>query len=167
MNKVFRYLLQLAAFATFAVFVGYFSSSPAFEYARAEAAVVKLSLSHAAERVAPCVLLTPEEVAALAPNMRRSEKCERERVPLVIEMDVDGQNVLSIQAQPSGLWGDGPASVYHRFDLPPGQYRMQVRLRDSARADGWDYTLTENVTLTAGRYRTITFKAESGGFKLQ
>ena len=167
MNNLFRYLVQFAAFSAFAVFVGYFSSSPPFEYAQAESAVVKLSLSHAADRVAPCVLLTPEEIAALAPNMRRTESCERARLPLSIELDVDGQRVLAMQAAPSGLWGDGPASVYQRFDLPPGQYRMAVRLRDTARADGWDYTLVEDVNLTAGRYLTITFRAENGGFKIR
>jgi hypothetical protein len=166
-NKVLRYFVQFAAFVTFAVFVGYFSSSPPFEYARAESAVVKLSLSHATDRVAPCVMLTPEEIAELAANMRRTEICERARLPLSIELDVDGQRVLSMQAAPSGLWGDGPASVYQRFDLPPGQYRMAVRLRDTARTDGWDYTHVEDVTLIAGRYLTITFKAESGGFKIR
>ena len=167
MNKVLRYFVQLAAIAVFAVFVGYFSSSPPYSYAEAESAVVKLSLSHATDRVVPCVLLTPEEVAALAPNMRRTESCERARLPLTVEMDVDGQRVLSIEATPTGLWGDGPASVYQRFDLPPGQYRMAVRLRDTARADGWDYTLVEDVTLAAGRYLTVTFKAGTGGFKIR
>jgi hypothetical protein len=166
-SSVFRYFVQFAAFAAFAAFVGYFSSSPAFQYARAESAVVKLSLSHAADRVMPCVLLTPEEVAALAPNMRRTESCERARLPLDIELDVDGQRVYSLRAAPTGLWGDGPASVYQRFDLPPGEYRMAVRLRDTARTDGWDYTHVEDVTLTAGRYLTITFRAENGGFKIR
>lgn len=167
MNNLLRYLGQFAAFATFAVFIGYFSSTPAFEYAPAESAVVKLSLSHAADRVEPCVLLTPQEIAALAPNMRRTESCERARLPLSIELDVDGKSVLSMQAPPSGLWGDGPASIYQRFDLPPGQYRMAVRLRDTARTDGWDYTHVEDVTLKAGRYLTITFRAENGGFKIR
>ena len=167
MNRLLRYFVQFAAFAAFAVFVGYFSVSPQFQYARAESAVVKLSLSHATDRVAPCVLLTPKEIAALAPNMRRTESCERERLPLAIELDVDGQRLLAMQAAPSGIWGDGPASVYQRFDLPPGQYQLAVRLRDTARADGWDYTLVEDVNLTAGRYLTITFRAENGGFKIR
>lgn len=167
MNNVLRYLVQFGAFAAFAVFVAYFSSSPPYEYAQGESAVVKLSLSHAADRVEPCVLLTPEQIAALAPNMRRTESCERARLPLQVELDVDGQRILTMMAQPSGVWGDGPASIYQRFDLAPGQYRMAVRLRDTARVDGWDYTHTEDVTLSAGRYLTITFKAENGGFKIR
>ena len=72
MNSLFRYFVQFAAFAAFAVFLGYFSSSPPFQYARAESAVVKLSLSHATDRVAPCVLLTPAQIAALV-NSRSAD----------------------------------------------------------------------------------------------
>ena len=167
MNKVFRYIFQVLAFIAFGFGVGYFSASPQYQYASAEAAVIKLSLSHATDRVKPCVLLTPEEVAALAPNMRRLERCERERLPLTIELDVDGELILSLQALPTGLWGDGPASVYHRFDMPPGQYRLSARLRDTDRAEGWDYTYTQDVNLVAGRYLTITVKPETGGFKIR
>jgi hypothetical protein len=167
MISLLRHLSQLFCFALFAVAVGYFSASPAYQYAPAESAVIKLAFSHAAERVAPCIRLTPEEVAALAPNMRRTESCERERLPLTIELDVDGELVLSTQAEPSGLWGDGPASVYEKFILPPGEYTVNLRLRDSADDDAWDYTHVENVELVAGRYLTITFKAENGGFRIR
>jgi len=166
-NKLLRYFFQVAAFAAFALGVGYFSASPTYEYASAESAIIKLSLIHATDRVEPCVLLTPAEIAALAPNMRRTESCERERLPLTVELDVDGELILSVQALPAGLWSDGPASVYHRFDMPPGQYQLSARLRDTERAEGWDYTYTQSVNLVAGRYLTITFKAETGGFKIR
>ena len=164
---MFRYFLQLAAYAGFAVVVGYFSYWPQYEYAAPEHAVIKISLSHAAERVKPCVKLTPQEVAKLAPNMRRAEECERQRLPLVLELDVDGEAVLQLQAAPSGLWEDGPASIYERFDLPAGAHSISVRMRDSARVDGWDYTRVEEVLLEPGRYLTITFKAETGGFNIR
>lgn len=167
MRNVPRYLLQLLAYAAFALGIGYFSVAPRYPYAAADAAVVKLSLSHATGHIAPCVRLTPAEVAALAPNMRRAEKCERARLPLGIELEVDGRLVLAEQALPSGLWSDGPASIYRRFELPPGDYRLSARLRDSDRSSGWDYAYTENVRLEAGRYLTITFRAENEGFEFR
>lgn len=167
MNNALRYLLQFGCYALFALTVAWFSASPAYQYAAADLAQVKLSLSHAAEREAPCVQLSPEEVAALAPNMRRTEACERKRLPLTIEMAIDGELVLAREAPPSGLWGDGPASVYERLSLEPGNYQLQLRLRDSAREAGWDYTASENVELVAGQYLTISFKADSGGFSIQ
>jgi hypothetical protein len=166
-RKVFPYIVQLLAYAAFATGIGYFSVAPRYEYAAPGVAVVKLSLSHATNRVEPCVRLTPEEVAALAPNMRRAEKCERARLPLRIEIDLDGELILAAEALPSGAWSDGPASIYHTFDLPPGEYRLGARLRDSDRADGWDYAYTEDVRLTAGRYLTITFRAENTGFEFR
>jgi len=63
------------------------------------------------------------------------------------------------------LWEDGPASVYERIEVAPGKHRLDMRLRDSARTDGWDYTGSEMVVAEAGRYLTITFRPETGGFK--
>lgn len=162
-----RILAQLLAYAAFAAITGYLSASPAYDYADAGNATVKLSLSHAADRVKPCVRLTPEEIAALAPNMRRPEKCERARLPLTVELQIDGETVTRIVAAPSGLWDDGPASIYARFEVAPGSHRVVARLRDSNRNDGWDYVHAEKVNLSAGRYFTITFRAEAGGFSFR
>jgi len=166
-TKVLRYALQTATYVAFAVVIGYLSFWPRYEYASPELAVVKLSLSHATERVEACVQLTPQQIAELAPNMRRSQSCGRGRLPLVLELEVDGEVVFEQQAAPSGLWEDGPASVYERFELSPGAHTFAIRLRDSANADSWDYTHDQDAVLEAGRYLTITFKAENGGFRIQ
>jgi len=162
-----RFSMQIAAYTAFAVVVGYLSFWPRYDYGSAELAAVKLSLSHPTERVEPCVELTPQQIAELAPNMRRTQACERQRLPLLLELEVDGEVAFSLKAAPTGLWEDGPASVYERFNLLPGAHSITVRLRDSARTEGWDYTHTEDVVLEAGRYRTITFKAENGGFRIR
>ncbi|MDH3758935.1 MAG: hypothetical protein OEV10_06805 [Gammaproteobacteria bacterium] len=167
MNSWFRIALQALTYAAFAVVLGYLSASPAYDYAAEEYATVKLSLSHAANRVKPCVRLTPKEIAELAPNMRRPEKCERERLPLTVEFEIDGEIVTRIEAAPSGLWNDGPASVYERFEVAPGTHTIIARLRESDRPDGWDYVHSETVTLLAGRYFTVTFRAETGGFSFR
>ena len=107
------------------------------------------------------------QIAELAPNMRRPETCERQRLPLTVELEIDGETVANIEAPPSGLWNDGPASIYERFDTEPGLHTITARLRDSNRTEGWDYVRTEDVTLVAGRYFTVTFRAETGGFVFQ
>lgn len=159
--------LQVLMFVAFAAFVGYLSASPSYHYASSELTTVKLSLSHAANRVKPCVRLTPQEISELAPNMRRPERCERERLPLSVEVDIDGETVIRIVAPPSGLWNDSPASVYERFDIAPGPHEVTARLRDTARDKGWDYSHTEQVDLGAGQYFTITFRPETGGFRFR
>ena len=167
MNNGLRIAVQLVTYAIFAVGVGYLSASPAYDYADAGKATIKLSLSHAADRVKPCVRLTPEEIAELAPNMRRPETCERQRLPLTVELEIDGTVVAHIEAPPSGLWDDGPGSIYERFEVEPGEHTITARLRDSDRSDGWDYPHTENVTLVASRYFTVTFRAATGGFRFR
>ena len=167
MSRALKIAIQGIAYALFAAFLGYLSASPGYDYAAGDKASVKLSLSHAANRVKPCVRLTPKEIAELPPNMRRTETCERERLPVAVELEIDGDIVISLEAPPSGLWNDGAASVYERFEIEPGAHTVTARLRDTDRDDGWDYSHTEEVTLAAGRYFTVTFRAETGGFKFR
>ena len=164
MTRALKWTTQLAAYIAFAALVAYLSASPAYNYAAADLATIKLSLSHATERVEPCVQLTPEQVAELAPNMRRIEQCERERLPLIVELELDGALLARVAAPPAGLWGDGPASIYERIEVEPGEYTVIARLRDSGRDQGWDYTTSGHVRLQPGRYFTITFDAAAGGF---
>ena len=95
------------------------------------------------------------------------ESCERERLPLIIELDIDGETVFSKQAEPSGLWNDGPSSVYERLNVSAGAHEISVRMRDTARTEGWDYTKSAEVVLEPGRYFTVTFKAATGGFNFR
>ncbi len=163
MNRIAQAVLYVA----FAAFVGYLSIAPAYRYADPELAVVKLSLSHAAERVEECVKLTPDEINARALKGESLSDCGRERRPLRVEIDVDGETVIAVTAEPSGLWSDGPASVYERIAVTAGAHSISARLRDSARDSGWDYELNEQVDLAAGRYLTITFRADNGGFAIR
>ncbi len=160
MNKVVQVLL----YAAFAAIVGYLSLSPGYRYAEPTLASIKLSLSHAAARVEDCVKLTPQQINERAMAGEPLNECARERLPLTVELDIDGAPVLRVNATPSGLWNDGPASVYERLSIEPGMHTITARLRDTARTDGWDYEYSEQVMLESGRYFTITFRAETGGF---
>jgi hypothetical protein len=160
-------LVQALLYAAFAVFVGYLSIAPAYRYADPELAVIKLSLNHAADRVQECVRLTPQEINERATRGEPINECARERLPLAVQLDVDGTTVVSLAAVPSGLWNDGPASVYERLAIAAGNHTITVRLRDSARESGWDYEYSEEVDLAPGRYFTITFRAQNGGFEFR
>jgi len=164
---VFRMFLQALAYVAMAALLWYFATRPPYVYGDTEIATIKLSLSHAADHVEPCVPLTQEEIAELAANMRRTEACKRGRLPLTLELDIDGENVIALVATPSGLWNDGPASIYERFDVAPGRHTIAVRMRDTARTAGWDFEKVDSVDLQPGRYFTVTFKAETGGFNFR
>jgi len=167
MRKLASLFFQIGLYGLFALIIGWYATKPAYRYADAGMASVKVSISHAADRVKPCIPLTEEQIAELARNMRRTESCERARLPLLVEIDIDGETVVRVEAEASGLWNDGPSSVYERLDVTPGQHRVAARLRDTARADGWDYTHSADAVLAPGRYFTVTFKAETGGFRFR
>ena len=117
MNRIAQALL----YALFAAGLGYFSLSPAYQYSDANKASIKVSFSHAATRVEECVKLTPQEINDRALAGEPISECERERLPIRLELEIDGAVVYYVDAEPSGLWNDGPAAVYLRFDIDPGK----------------------------------------------
>lgn len=167
MARLAALALQPILYLAFAAAIGYFATLPPYNYGDPEAATIKVSLSHAAARVRPCTRLSPEEMARLAANMRRAEVCERQRLPVRLELDIDGRAALRIEAPPTGLWGDGPASVYERIDVAPGAHTVSIRLRDTARQEGWDYAASTELLLERGRYTTVTFNPEREGFEFR
>jgi hypothetical protein len=163
--KVGQLLGQAVVYAAFMAFIGYFATSPAYTYVDPAAAVITLSFRHAGERTSECRRLTPEEIAALAPNMRRPMDCPRGRVSLLVELELDGELLYRASLKPSGLAGDGASSDYQRFVVSPGRHRLLARLRDSRREEGFDYELEDEVVLVAGRHLVVDFRAGTGGFK--
>ena len=124
--------------------------------------LLKLSFSHGGER--NCHDRTDAEMAKLPPNMRRTEVCDRKRLPVFIELDLDGKTVYRALLPPSGIAGDGPSRAYERFVLPAGEYDVALRLRDTSRAEGFDYAAERRISLAAEQNLAIDFHPVAGGF---
>jgi hypothetical protein len=164
MIPALRYLGQAAAYALFAAFIGYFAAAPAYTYRPPDMAEIKLSFSHGGQRKGGCRPLSAEEIAKLPPNMRRTQACPRERVPVLVEMEADGRLLYRDLLPPSGLASDGPSRAYRRFALAPGAHRLELRLRDSERASGFDYQRIIDVELRPRQNLVVDFRPEAGGF---
>jgi hypothetical protein len=156
---------QAVLYGLFALFIGVFSSWPRYQALPPDQAVVKVSFTHHGQRVAPCRPLSAEELAKLPPNMRAPLKCERERAPVTIEVDLDGANVYRKVAQPTGMSRDGAAAVYHRLAVPAGEHRIAVRLNDAA-GTVFNHTREATVRLAPAQVLVIDFDAEKGGITL-
>ncbi len=167
MNAALRYLGQAAAYGLFAAFIGYFAAAPAYTYRPPEMAEIKLSFSHGGQRKGGCRPLSPEEIAKLPPNMRRTQACPRERVPVLVEMEVDGRLFYRDVLASSGLSSDGPSRAYRRFVLAPGTYRLDLRLRDSERLSGFDYRRSIDIELRPQQNLVVDFRPEAGGFVIR
>lgn len=138
------------------------SSQPRTRVLPEGSAVFTITFTHGADRVTECRRLTPEELAKLPPNMRRPTECPRERLPVVLELDLNGAPLLHASLPPTGLSGDGPSQLYRRFVLPAGDYTIAARLRDTRRATGFDHETTREVHLAAGQNLVVDFRPDSG-----
>ncbi|MBS0338389.1 MAG: hypothetical protein JSS40_16620 [Proteobacteria bacterium] len=158
---------QGALYMLFALFIGVFSTWPAYRHLPADQALIKLSFTHNGKRVSECRQLSPAELAKLPPNMRAPMQCPRERVPVVVELDIDGVQSVRHSASPSGLSKDGASAVYRRLPVAAGQHRITVRLKDSPGPAAFDYSRDESVTLKPAQVLVIDFDAEKGGITLR
>jgi len=123
-----------------------------------------LSFVHGADRRAECRWLAPDEIAKLPPNMRRPQDCPRGRRPLYVELDVGDRVTYRASLAPTGIAGDGPSRVYERFVLPAGQYDVAVRMRDTARTEGFDHERKGRVMLEPDQMFVIDFRSQPAGF---
>lgn len=163
MTSLLKNILQLAVIGLIMVFIGYFADSPRHQYFDDGQAQIKLSFMHVGARVEECRRRTPEELAALPQHMRRPLECARERVPVVVEIEMDG-NILYQRALPAtGLRHDGPARGHAVFRVPQGEYRFAVRIRDTRRKEGFDHERQETIVLTSGQNLVIDYVREQGG----
>ena len=156
---------QALLYGGFAAIGGVFSDWPADEALAPDRAVVKVSFIHHGERAQPCHALSPEELAKLPPNMRAPVRCGRERVPVAIEVDVDGRTVYREVAQPSGLSRDGASSAYQRIELAAGEHRIAVRLRDVP-GNAFNHVREATVKLAPAQVLVIDFDPAKGAITL-
>lgn len=165
MLRISRLSAQLIFYAAFVGLIAYFSKSPDYAVVDPEMGIIRLSFSHAGERKGPCRRLTPEEIAALPPNMRKPMDCPRERLPLLVELQVDGELVFRRELPPSGIAGDGASTAYESFVVAPGYHRITARLRDTARDKGFDYEGEKEMLIAPRQSVLIDFRADTGGFR--
>lgn len=166
MPSLLRYLLQAVVYGAIAILIGAFASGPGYRHFPPERAQIKLTLVHGAERRVECHRRTAEELEKLAPNMRKPTDCARERLPVWVEVRLDGAVLYEASLQPTGLLLDGPSRTYRRFEVEPGSHRLQLRLRDSARTEGYDFELDRQIELKPQQSLAVDFRPEGGGFIL-
>jgi hypothetical protein len=167
MTKPAQWFGQAVAYLAFAALIAYLSNAPAYSPLLPGQALIKMSFSHAGRLKGECRELSAKEIAGYAPNMRRPKICPRERQPVLIELELDGQPLLHSLLQPSGLWGDGAATIYRTFKVPSGHHHLAARLRDSDRTTGYDYQGEAELDLAAQQNFVVEFSSEHSGFSFK
>jgi len=159
-----RLLLQVIAYGVFALMLGYFSTRPAYNTLQPGLAVITLSFNHAGKHAHECQILTQEELSKLAPNMRRPMSCSRERVPIHVEVGLDGKTVLDRSYPPTGLAGDGASVVYQKITVPAGPHHIRIHMRDNRAQQGVDFQKEADIVLHEDQNFVIDFQEEQNGF---
>ena len=115
------YLRSIGQFVVIVVLfsaVSALANWPVYRQIPEGSAIVLLTFVHGADRKAECRTRSAEEMAKLAPNMRRALDCPRGRRPIYVELDLANRNIFSASLPPTGIAGDGHSRVYQRFVVP-------------------------------------------------
>jgi len=158
---------QAVIYAGMALWLGYFANMPVYTHLDPELALIKLSVIHSAQRKGECRKRTQEELDAMNPNMRKPYDCPRERLPIHIELLLDGELVYDEVLQAAGLSKGSQTRAYQRIPAASGEHDLVVRMVDSARTEGYDYMKAAKIRLSAGVIFVVDFRAEFGGFLLR
>lgn len=163
MNTVLRYLGQAVAYGLFIAFIGFFSTSPAYTHVPPGHALIKFTFTQPGKRLAACVERSREELAKLPPQLRKPTKCPRERSPISVVLEMDGETVYQAQIKAKGLAQDLPSPVYERFIVPAGEHTFRVRMRDDVKTtEGYNHFGEKTMVLAPLQTVVIDFdKARS------
>jgi hypothetical protein len=159
-----KYAGQLIAYVAFFVLVAALSVRPELRLLGDQQAIVSLSFSHAAQRIGECQRLSREELMALPPNMRKPDRCPRERHLLQVRLTMDSQTLYEAALAPTGLWSDGKATAYQRFGVPAGTHQFSVRMNDSGVPGQVDFENTATISVQPGQNLVVFFDPASQKF---
>ena len=165
MTRVRHIVLGSLAAIAIAIGAAFLSAQPTVRLLPDDTAVITLSISHAGAR--RCRDRTAEELAALPANMRRRQICERRRLPVRLEMDLDGEPVVAELLPPGGIAGDAASFLHQRIAVAAGRHEIALRIRDSDRAEGFDYATRQIVDLVPAQNLAIDFRPGDAGFRLR
>jgi len=165
MAKPLQYMGQGLFYAVFMGAIGFFSTSPAYTHLPPDETLIKLSFRHAGQPVGECRERTEEEVAKLPMYQRKggTTVCPRGRADLVVELEMDGKQLLHEVLRPTGFAHSSNANIYRRIPVKAGVHTLKARLKDRP-GDEFNYVREETMTLAPGRILVIDFKAATGGF---
>jgi len=161
-KKPLRFLLQAINYSLFMGLVWYFASAPSIRLIGEDEAKLTIAFAHAGKLREPCRMLSQEELNELAPNMRKIDDCPRERSPVIIEAKLDGVAIYSASLPPPGLFGDGGVDVFFSAKIPAGEHRLDLKMNDSVRIEGFNHQFGQVVTIEPAQILLVGFNSKQG-----
>jgi len=163
MGRVSRILAQGVLYALFAAAIGVFSAWPRYRHLEPDQGLLRLSFKHPGKLVGECRQRSADELARIPPQLRTQLDCPRERSPVRVRVELDGEPLYDESFQPSGLRRDGAASGYRRLPIPAGEHHLKVQVNDDVRTDAVTYQVERKVAFAPGQVVLIDILADQGG----
>jgi coenzyme F420-reducing hydrogenase delta subunit/Pyruvate/2-oxoacid:ferredoxin oxidoreductase delta subunit len=153
-RRIMKTALPLSLLVLFlpALLIWHFSDSPGFSVIDRDESLLLFTMIDKGERLVPCTEPTIEELKA-----QNFTECQRERVPVRVELKVDGVKVLSKVYKPRGIRRDGPSYAYEKIIVAPGIHRVSIQIRDSRKVR-YNHAFNEKVMFHAGKVVIIDFE---------
>lgn len=146
MNRPAEIGIQLLAWVLLGALIVAFADGPSFDPLPAEHGRLTLAVAHLSERVEPCRQLSEAERMELPPTRRVTEVCERARIPVKVELVINGRTLVAQEFQPSGFHADGRIFLVQRWALPVGNYRAELTLTgptaETSRQEVFEFSLS-------------------------
>jgi len=158
---------QALVFLLLVLGIGYLSQRPLLRPLPEGEGLVRLAMAVPGKLKGECRQFTEQELAKLAPNMRRPQDCPRERLPVRIRLELDGVLLREEVIEPSGIARDGGATAYWKLAVPAGRHELRARVSEDAAAPGFAYERGFRVDLHPGGIVTLDFDRQRGGILLR
>lgn len=152
------------------VLIHQLSASPAHTYSAADEALLIVSFKKITSRAKEC---GEQELKAYKKHekqrrkhMQRTRKAcgSRERVPVDVDVWIDGRKAFAKRHFPSGYHMDGYAYVYKRFRLKSGPHKVKVTAREQKDGGGRSYIFNDTIEFNSRRVVVVEFDKEKDRF---
>ncbi|HEY5635252.1 MAG TPA: hypothetical protein VIT02_15970 [Burkholderiaceae bacterium] len=160
---LFRFAAQGALYLAFAAAIGVFSVWPPYQHLPPDQGLLRLSFKHPGKFVTDCRKRSAEELAKIPRQLRADLDCPRERSPVRVQVELDDRMLYDESFAPAGLRRDGASSGYRRLQIPAGEHKIRVQVRDDARSDEVTYLGERTVNVVPGQVVLIDIVADRGG----
>lgn len=134
-----------------------FLSDVPYTFFELEDSMLRFSIKHAGRHVKEEAMPTAEELKKLPPHMRARVPKSGERLPVYVEVEVDGKKVITNSYKPGGLKREGASYAYEKVVVKPGVHRVTVRMSDSGSPEHFDFVYDKELEFRAGRQICIDF----------
>ena len=75
----------------------------------------------------------------------------------------DGKPMFDTVMHPTGLSRDGVSTVYKRFEVKAGTYRLAVKMNDNLGNPGFNFVKESEITLKPAQILVVDFNPDRGG----